>query len=109
MISTVTIGGKECRLVSSGLTPRAYRFHFGSDFFRDAKRFRDKYDAGEDYSFEFLENMVWLMLKHGGNDVGESIDDWLPTIEVSDLYGCAEAVGRHLAADFQTSAKSKKK
>ena len=109
MVSIANFGGKECRLVSSGLTPRAYRAHFGSDFFRDSKTFRDKYEKNEDYTFEFLENIVWLMLKHGGNDVGETVEEWLPTVELGEVYDCAEIVGKHLSAEFKTTAIPKKK
>lgn len=110
-IANVTIGGKKCRIVSNALLPRLYRFHFGRDFMVDLKHlYKDYQEGGEDaINSGIFEDITWLMLKQGGEDVGDTIDEWLETIDVFDLYGAMQTVVELLQASQKTTSKPKKK
>ena len=99
MVKTVVIGGKTMQMRASALTPRIYRREFGRDMFRDmsqllaAYRRRSALTAAstEDEiaeadlailgSLEIFENLAWVFLRDGGEDVGGSPDEWLGDLD----------------------------
>ena len=103
MVKIVEIEGVERRMVASAILPKQYRAHFGKDLIGEmTKAIRAKLKAAgkplsslsakdieeisEDADFDDLdltvfENLGWLMLRNGGEDVGESPDEWLKTLE----------------------------
>lgn len=89
MERTVTINGREMRMRASALIPRLYRRFFCRDIVTDMRQLQKAYEkakASEDEQFSALdltifENVAWIMLKHGGEDVGISPDAWLDSIE----------------------------
>lgn len=98
MERAVNINGKEMRMRASALIPRLYRYKFGRDAIADMlslKRAYDKAAALPDTATEeerreaqfsaldltIFENMAWIMLKHAGEEVGDSPDEWLDSID----------------------------
>lgn len=85
-------------LKCSALLPRLYRFKFGRDMISDMLALDKAYrkaakgvpeDATEDeikaaqlsvLDLTIFENTAWLMMKHAGEDVGESPDEWLDKV-----------------------------
>ena len=82
MQKQLTLEGKQVKACSNALLPRLYRFHFGTDILMDLQKFHKDYQKDpQSVDFTPLENLTWLMLKEGGEDVGDSPEDWLRTIE----------------------------
>lgn len=82
MHKMLDLEGKQVKAVANALIPRLYRFHFGKDLIMDLQKFQKSYQADpETVSFEPVENLCWLMLKEGGEDVGESPEEWLRTLD----------------------------
>lgn len=100
MKDIIEINGEQLTIVSNALLPRLYRFHFGRDLIVDMRKLAKSYiqvgekedgspiyEMSDDADTSALEQISWLMLKAGGNDVGETIDEWLMSIEdVFDLW-----------------------
>ena len=94
MTKTINIDGQELTMRASALLPRQYRYHFGRDLIVDMKKAfeatgksieeirKDPSGAGLDaLDMSVFENLAWLMLKSGGNDVGASPEEWLDSID----------------------------
>lgn len=93
----IVIDGKERTVKSSALIPKLYRAYFGRDMVADMRKLTEAYkktqklaaDASDDdraaalmdVDFTVLENIAWIMLKHGGEDVGETPEDWLESLD----------------------------
>lgn len=108
----VIIDGRERRIVANALLPKKYRRQFGSDMLRDMKKLQATYEksGGEEFDTTLLERMTWLMLKEGGEDVGETVDEWLESLDtVFGLYELLPVVVEMWAANVQTTAMPKKK
>lgn len=102
----ILIDGRECTARSSALIPKLYRAYFGRDMVVDMKKLtkaykklqelpegatdEDRAEAMMDIDFTVLENMVWIMLKHGGEDVGKTPEDWLESVD--NVFGVYEAL-----------------
>lgn len=127
MERAVNIGGKEMRMRASALIPRLYRFKFGRDAISDMMSLKKAFDkaaalpAGateeerEAAQFSVLdltifENMAWIMLKHAGEDVGESPEEWLDSIEgVFSIYEFLPDIMDLWALNQATTSTSRKK
>ena len=98
MERTVEIGGKEVRMRASALIPRLYRFNFKRDMISDMRQLQKAFnkavslpaDATEEdredaqlsaLDLTIFENVAWLMMKHAGEDVGHTPDDWLDSLD----------------------------
>ena len=96
---TVVIDGREYRMRASALTPRLYRAFFKHDMIRDMQGlirvYKERLEMPEnatadeissadldllDY-LEVFENVAWLFCKEGGEQVGNSPEEWLDTID----------------------------
>lgn len=93
MEKIVNIDGREMRMRASARTPRLYRFLIGRDMIADMRKLQKAYaktQEGENFDaldLTIFENAAWIMLKQGGEDVGNSPDEWLDTIDgVFDVY-----------------------
>lgn len=84
-----TIDGKKVTLRSSALIPKLYRANFGRDMVADMRKLAKAYKEtqGDEekmldvFDLEIFERAAWIMLKHGGEDVGESPDEWLDSLD----------------------------
>lgn len=94
----IEIEGKKARMRSSALIPKLYRAYFGRDMIKDmralAKAYKTYKDLPEDapeavreaaefsmMDLEIFENVAWIMLKHGGENVGENPEEWLDSLD----------------------------
>lgn len=101
MTRTVNIGGKEVRMRASALIPRLYRVQFGRDMISDMRQLIKSYNKavkawGKDVTEEqrqdaqlsmmdltIFENVAYMMIKHAGEDVPPTPDEWLDTADIS--------------------------
>ena len=82
MKRTVSFNGKECTIVNNALLPRKYRHQFGRDLIVDMQKMADSYKKDPDtVNTDVLENITWLMLKEGGEDVGGTVEEWLESLD----------------------------
>lgn len=112
MHKIIEIDGQPRRLESNALLPKKYRNHFGRDLIADLKKLADGYkkDDPSEANMEALERLTWLMLKEGGEDVGETPDEWLATLDtVFGFYEILPEVVELWASSTQTTSKAKKK
>lgn len=111
MQKEIQIGGRSYTMRASALTPRLYRREFGRDLFRDMSGLLAAYKrraslaenaAEEDITeadleilgnLEIFENLAWIFLKDGGEDVGSSPDEWLNSLDgVFSVYEIMPAI-----------------
>lgn len=79
----ITIDGREWTLRSSGLLPKIYRGHFGRDLVVDMQVLMAavKKNTLEVMDLEVFERVAWMMLKYAGEDVGDTPDEWLESLD----------------------------
>ena len=124
---TVIIDENEVRMRASALIPRLYRFKFGRDIISDMNKLKKAYekaanlpdDATEDeredaqlsaIDLTIFENIAWLMIRHAGEDIPDSPDDWLESIEgVFSVYDIMPTVLELWGENQQTTSIPKKK
>ena len=83
---------------ASALIPRLYRYKFQRDMIADMRQLQKAYnkamalsaDATEEekldaqfsaLDLEIFENCAWLFLRHAGEDIPATPEDWLDSIE----------------------------
>lgn len=92
MKKTINFLGKPCTIENNALLPRKYRHTFGRDLIVDMDNIRKAYAKDPaTCNTEVLENITWLMLKEGGEDVGDNVEDWLASID--DIVAVYQAEG----------------
>lgn len=107
----VSFNGKECTIVNNALLPRKYRHQFGRDLIVDMQKMADSYKSNPDaVNTDVLENITWLMLKEGGEDVGSTVEEWLESLDDTfAIYEIIEDVlGLWVNGRVTTSAVKKK-
>lgn len=127
MERTVMIGGKEVKMRASALIPRLYRFRFGRDMVSDMRQLQKAYqkasnlpdDASEDdirdaqfsvLDLTIFENVAYIMVRHAGEDVPDTPDEWLDSIDgVMSIYEVLPIVFELWGDNQRTTSKSKKK
>ena len=111
MRKTVTICGKTLALENNALLPRQYRKEFGRDMMVDMRKMAEGYQKDPDnVNMEVLENVTWLMLRAAGNDVGDSVEEWLASLDDSlSVYLAMPDVVALWIKGLKTTAKPKKK
>ena len=111
MRKTINISGQDLEIESNALLPRQYRKEFGRDLMVDMRRLHDRYKADkDDFDPEIIENITWLMLRAAGNDVGNSVDEWLASLDdILGVYMALPEVVELWAGSHKTTSKPKKK
>lgn len=111
MKKTINIAGQDLVIESNALLPRLYRKEFGRDLMVDMRKLAERYQADPDnIDTEVLENVTWLMLKAGGNDVGDSVDEWLASLDdILTVYTAMTDVVELWAGSQKTTSRPKKK
>lgn len=127
MERTVTVGGKEMKMRASALIPRLYRFKFKRDMVADMRQIQRAYakatsipenatDAErEDAQFSaadltIFEDVAYIMAKHGGNDMPDSPEEWLDSIDgVFSIYEILPVILELWSANTETTSIPKKK
>lgn len=126
MEKKVIIGGKEYRMRASALIPRLYRFKLGRDMVADMNQLTKSYqkilkskNASEeekrDAQFSvadltIFENVAFMMVKHAGEDIPDTPEEWLDSIEgVFSIYEILpDILSLWSANNAQTSVPGKK-
>lgn len=86
MIKHVKIDGIDRKLCNNALLPRRYRNQFGKDLVIEMDRWaKAAQNDPQSVDFTVLENLTFLMLREAGEDVGETPEEWLATID--DTFG----------------------
>lgn len=108
MERSITIDGKELRLVTNGATPRIYRGLFRKDVFADMARAVD--EDGTIHDSEVFENLAFCMAMQGGSvSTGAKIEDWLAGFgRPLAIMEAAPAIIELWAAETETTADAKK-
>lgn len=135
MSKTIELDGKKVKIEANALLPRMYRKEFGRDLIVDMKKMIEGVqlpaenlekaskdpkglaavlmadpDALDKLDLTVVENVTWMMLRAAGEDVGESVEEWLTTIEDSmALYMAMPDVIEVWLASQKTTSKPKKK
>ena len=127
MERTVTVGGKEMKMRASALIPRLYRFKFKRDMVADMRQLQRAYakatalpenatDAErEDAQFSaadltIFEDVAYIMAKHGGNEMPDSPEEWLDSIDgVFSIYEILPIILELWSANTETTSTPKKK
>ena len=127
MERTIVINNKDVRMRASALIPRLYRFKFGRDMIADMRQLQKAYikavslpkDATEEeiqdaqlsaLDLTIFENTAWLMIKHAGEDVPDTPDEWLDTIDgVFSIYEIMPTIMELWNANQATTSVPRKK
>lgn len=127
MERTVTVGGKEVKMRASALIPRLYRFKFKRDMVADMRQLQRAYakasalpedatdEEREDAQFSvadltIFENVAYIMAKHGGNEMPNTPEEWLDSIDgVFSIYEVLPIILELWGANTETTSVPKKK
>lgn len=127
MERTVTVGGKELKMRASALIPRLYRFKFKRDMVADMRQLQRAYakasalpddateEEREDAQFSvadltIFENVAYIMAKHGGNEMPDTPEEWLDSIDgVFSIYEVLPVILELWGANTETTSIPKKK
>lgn len=124
---TVIIDGVERKMKASALIPRLYRFKFGRDIISDMGKLRKSFETVQNlpedatdeqreeaqltaFDLTVFENIAWLMLHHAGEDIPDTPDEWLESIEgVFSIYEIMPVVLELWGDNQKTTSTPKKK
>lgn len=110
MTRIINVDGKDMRAVCSAMTPREYRAWFSKDLIMVMANYKKAYEKDpESVDSRFLENLAWIMFRAGGEDVGESVEEWLQTLSASAIYSIQAEIMALWQADQVTTSVPKKK
>lgn len=135
MRKKIVIEGEARTLDANALLPRQYRKEFGRDVIVDMKKLlggiqltadalkRARKDpdglaaelladpeALDELDVSVVENLAWLMLRAGGEDVGDSVEDWLASLQdFMTIYNIMPEIVDLWLSSQKTTARVKKK
>ena len=127
MERTVVVGGKEVKMKASALIPRLYRFKFGRDMISDMNQLRKAFakaknlpeDATEEerqdaqlsiIDLTIFENVSYMMAKHAGEDIPDTPEEWLDSIDgVFSIYEVLPVILELWGESTKTTSIPKKK
>ena len=127
MEKIVIVDGKEVRMRASALIPRLYRIKFGRDMIADMRQLQKAYnrarnlpkDATEEerqdaqlsvMDLTIFENVAYMMVKHGGNDIPDTAEEWLDSFDgVFSIYEVLPTILELWHMTNQTTSVPKKK
>lgn len=112
------IDGKEYTFRSSALIPKLYRAKFGRDMVVDMRKLSKAYKETngdeekmlEVFDLEIFERAAWIMLKHAGEEVGDSPEEWLDSLDgVFSVYEALPTILDLWNLNNKTTSKPRKK
>lgn len=135
MKKTIKLDGKEARIEANALLPRLYRKEFGRDLITDMRKIIGGLqmtqealkkakedpeglaaelmadpDAMDRIDLSAMENLTWLMMRCAGEEVPDSVEEWLAGLEDSmAVYMAMPDVIEAWIASQKTTSKTKKK
>ena len=93
MKKDIQIGDKILTMEATAGTPRRYRMMFHRDLMADMSRLEKQYKKNKDTEEEFdaldltiFENVAFLMAKQAGSISDNSIETWLDSFDMFDIY-----------------------
>lgn len=88
MIKTITLDGKQMTMKANAKAPRMYRLTFKRDMLLDMQTLIEGYNNTISNNaslppeiLTIFENVAWIFLKEGGEEVGNNPDEWLENLE----------------------------
>lgn len=123
----ITIEGKRMKMRASALVPRLYRAKFGRDMIRDLRQLAKAYEKARNLpdnatdeereeaqlsimDLEIFENLAWIMLRHAGEPIPETPEDWLDSMDgVFSIYEVMPTILQLWKASEKTTSFPKKK
>ena len=80
----IKINDKEIKFKATAGTPRLYRNMFGTDMMVDMQKLQMQ---GEEIkSLEIMENLAYIMAKHGDPTITNDTVEWLDQFETMEVY-----------------------
>lgn len=73
MEKTIKIGNKNIKMRTSAAIPRLYRDNFNRDVFKDISVLYENSDNITYDMFELIENFAYLLAKHAGEDMPDTV------------------------------------
>lgn len=126
-VKTIIVDGREVKMRASALIPRLYRVRFGRDMIADMRQLQKAYnkalnlpqDATEEQrqdaqlsvvDLTIFENVAYMMVKHAGEDVPDSPEEWLDSIDTMfNIYEILPQILELWQLNTQTTSIPKKK
>ena len=127
MEKTIKIGSENYRMRASALIPRLYRAKFERDLIADMTSLQKKFlaqaslpaDADDEakaaaqfsvMDLTVFEDVAWLMCKHGGNDIPDTPEEWLDSIDgIFSIYQMLPVILSLWNSNQKTTSTAKKK
>jgi len=117
MTKKIIIEGVEMQARASALIPRLYRYHFNRDIIQDMKKldasFKSTKTDGKEFTvadLSIFEDVAWLFFKLGGEDVKNTPDEWLDSLEgMFSIYEVLPQILELWNLNLEQTSKSKKK
>lgn len=127
MEATVMIDGKPVKMKATALVPRLYRFKFGRDMVADMNQLCKAYqkvaklpknatkEQRQDAQLSAMdltifENVSFIMIKHAGEKIPDSPEDWLESINgIFSVYQIMPTILKLWDGNKKTTSIPKKK
>lgn len=116
MKKDIKIGDKILTMEATAGTPRRYRMMFHRDLMADMSRLEKQYKKNKDTEEEFdaldltiFENVAFLMAKQAGSISDNSIETWLDSFDMFDIYNVLPQILVLWGLETETQIENKKK
>ena len=116
MKKDIQIGDKILTMEATAGTPRRYRMMFHRDLMADMQRLGKQYEKNEKSESEFdtldltiFENVAFVMAKQAGSISDSSIETWLDSFNMFDIYEVLPQILELWGLETATMVESKKK
>ncbi len=103
MEKTITIGGKDILLKSTGATAIKYKSQFQRDYFQDVdKLLAPKPD--DPFEAEIIFNMAWILAKTADPQLKE-MESWLEEFDEFPIYDVLSDIGPLIISTIKSTKK----
>lgn len=116
MKKDIKIGDKTLTMEATAGTPRRYRMMFHRDLMADMQRLGKQYNKNKKSESEFdtldltiFENVAFVMAKQAGSIKDSSIETWLDSFNMFDIYEVLPQILELWGLETATMVDSKKK
>ncbi len=116
MKKDIKIGDKTLTMEATAGTPRRYRMMFHRDLMADMQRLGKQYSKNKKSESEFdtldltiFENVAFVMAKQAGSIKDSSIETWLDSFNMFDIYEVLPQILELWGLETATMVEGKKK
>lgn len=116
VLRKVQVGDKEVTFRASAMIPRLYRARFRRDIMKDmvilAKGMEDNDEEESDMpleNLEIFENVAYVMARHGGGDISDTIEEWLDEFDVFSIFQILPTILEMWNINMEQTSEAKKK